>query len=652
MSLNGDVTCRKAFRQAVENTLERHYFHKPSYLIYGGVAGFYDDHNYGCALEYNIVNFWRKHFALEETMKEVKCPSVTPEIVLKASGHVDKFTDLMVKDVITGAFYRADHVLKDFCNDKLSQKDQTMSPEKSEEMTRLLDCLDDLSAQELAAKIRDYQIMAPGTNNHLSDPYPFNLMFKTSIGPSGSNAAYLRPETAQGIFLGFKELYANNKNKMPFAGFQIGPAFRNEISPRQGLLRVRQFTLAEIEHFVDPTNKTHPKFAQVANLEFLMFPREEQMKGQSAKIIRLGEAVEQGIVNNETIGYFIGRVYLFLTRIGIDKDRLRFRQHLKNEMAHYAEDCWDAEIECSYGWIECVGIADRSAYDLLAHSEKSGVSLVAQEKYSEPKEVEALIITPAKKEIGLAFKNQLKNVVEALEAMKEEEALKMQDDLENKGEVEFYVCTLEKFVTIKKNMVSISKEKKKEYQRVFTPSVIEPSFGIGRIIYCLYEHSFYTRPSKDGSEQLNVFRFPAFVAPVKCTVFPLVRNEEFELVAKNISESLKEAGIFHELDTSGTSIGKKYARTDEIGVPFAITVDSTTSVTIRERDSKEQVRINLNKVVQVVKAISEGHTTWEDVSRTPSLIVRLRSYVSDHSAQIVTLQSVVICALSIIIARR
>ncbi|KAG0495669.1 hypothetical protein HPP92_000360 [Vanilla planifolia] len=147
-------------------------------------------------------------------------------------------------------------------------------------------------------------------------------------------------------------------------------------------------------------------------------------------------------------------------------------------MAHYAADCWDAEIECSYGWIECVGIADRSAYDLHAHTEKSGVPLVAHEKYPEPREVEKLVITPSKKELGLAFKGSQKMVVEALEAMSEAEALEMQTALESKGEVEFQVCTLGKSVVIKKNMVSICKEKKKEHHRVFTPSVIEPSFGI------------------------------------------------------------------------------------------------------------------------------------------------------------------------------
>ncbi|XAR48248.1 Glycine--tRNA ligase [Bertholletia excelsa] len=603
---------RDAFRQAVVNTLERRLFYIPSFKIYRGVAGLYDYGPPGCAVKSNVLAFWRQHFVLEENMLEVDCPCVTPEVVLKASGHVEKFTDLMVKDEKTGTCYRADHLLKDFCKEKL-EKDLTLSPEKVAELKHVLAVLDDLSAEELGAKIKHYGITAPDTKNPLSDPYPFNLMFQTSIGPSGLSPGYMRPETAQGIFVNFKDLYYYNGNKLPFAAAQIGQAFRNEISPRQGLLRVREFTLAEIEHFVDPEDKSHPKYSEVANLEFLMFPRDEQVSGQSAKKLRLGEAVSQGIVNNETLAYFIGRVYLFLTRLGIDKERLRFRQHLANEMAHYAADCWDAEIECSYGWIECVGIADRSAYDLRAHTDKSGVPLVAQEKFSEPREVEKLVIRPVKKELGLAFKGNQKMVVEALEAMDEKEAMEMKTALELKGETEFFICTLEKAVPIKENMVSISKEKKKEHQRVFTPSVIEPSFGIGRIIYCLFEHTFYKRPSKAGDEQLNVFRFPPLVAPIKCTVFPLVQNQQYEEVAKLISKSLTAAGISNKIDITGTSIGKRYARTDELGVPFAITVDSTSSVTIRERDSKDQIRVDVEKVASVVREVTDGQSTWEDI---------------------------------------
>lgn len=603
---------REAFRQAVINTLERRLFYIPSFKIYRGVAGLYDYGPPGCAVKSNVLSFWRQHFVLEENMLEVDCPCVTPEVVLKASGHVDKFTDLMVKDEKTGTCYRADHLLKDFCKDKL-ERDPNLPAEKAAEFRHVLAVLDDLSAEELGAKIKDYGITAPDTRNPLSAPYPFNLMFQTSIGPSGVSPGYMRPETAQGIFVNFKDLYYYNGNKLPFAAAQIGQAFRNEISPRQGLLRVREFTLAEIEHFVDPEDKSHPKFPDVANLEFLMFPREDQVSGRSARRIRLGEAVVQGIVNNETLGYFIGRVYLFLTHLGIDKDRLRFRQHLANEMAHYAADCWDAEIECSYGWIECVGIADRSAYDLRAHTDKSGVPLVAHEKFPEPREVEKLIITPAKKELGLAFKGNQKMVVEALEAMGEKEAMEMKAALESKGEAEFHVCTLDRVVTINKNMVSISKEMKKEHQRVFTPSVIEPSFGIGRIIYCLYEHSFNTRPSRDGDEQMNFFSFPPIVAPIKCTVFPLVQNQQYEEVARQIARSLTAYGISYKIDITGTSIGKRYARTDELGVPFAITVDSTSSVTIRERDSKQQIRVNVDEVASVIKEVTDGQSTWGDV---------------------------------------
>ncbi|PWA82758.1 glycyl-tRNA synthetase / glycine--tRNA ligase [Artemisia annua] len=627
---------KESFRDAVIKTLEKRFFYTPSFKIYGRVAGFYDYGPPGVAVENNVLAFWRQHFVDEEDMLEVKGPCVTPEVVLKASGHVDKFTDLMVKDEKTGTCYRADHLLKDHCKDKL-EKDVAISSEKAAELMHILAVLDDLSAEQLGAKIKEYAIVAPDTKNPLSDPYPFNLMFATSIGPTGMSSGYMRPETAQGIFADFKDLYYYNGNKLPFAAAQIGQAFRNEISPRQGLLRVREFTLAEIEHFVDPDDKSHPKYSEVSDLEFLMFPRKEQMEGQSAKIFRLGDAVSEGIVNNQTLAYFIGRVYLFLTRLGIDKKRLRFRQHRQDEMAHYAADCWDAEIESSYDWIECVGIADRSAYDLRAHSDKSGIPLVAQEKYAEPKEVEKLVIKPNMKELGPAFKGDQKLVIESLEAMDEKEAMEMKVILESKGEIEFEVCKLQKTVTIKKNMISIVEEKTKEHVRTFTPSVIEPSFGIGRIIYCLYEHSFYTRPSKDEEEQLNVFRFNPLVAPIKCAVFPLVQNDEYEKVAERISESLFAAGIKYKKDITGTSIGKKYARADELGVPFAVTVDTETSVTIRERDSKEQIRVNVDEVAKLVKKLSKGRTTWADISQKyPAHNTNLADCAKDLAVRMLT----------------
>ena len=197
--------------------------------------------------------------------------------------------------------------------------------------------------------------------------------------------------------------------------------------------------------------------------------------------------------------------------------------------------------------------------------------------------------------------------------MTEIEALEMKANLDADGEVLFKVCTLDKEVQITKNMVSISKDVKKLTGRTFTPSVIEPSFGIGRIIYCLYEHSFYTRPSKSGEEQCNVFKFSPVVAPIKCTVFPLVQKKEYETTATSLSRQLTRVGLSCKIDTTGTSIGKRYARTDEIGVPFAVTVDSEETVTVRERDSKEQVRVPVDLVPSVLKDLCDRLLTWEEV---------------------------------------
>ncbi|CAI5962344.1 unnamed protein product [Closterium sp. NIES-64] len=666
---------REAFRQAVNNALERRLFIIPSFKIYGGVAGLFDYGPPGCAVKSNVLAFWRQvgseadtmlevdcpcvtpdavlrasghvakfadlmHFVLEENMLEVDCPCVTPDAVLRASGHVDKFTDLMVKDVKTQACYRADHLLKDHLGELL-EKEVTMAPERREEIKHVLAVLDEYGAEELDGKLKEFGVKAPDTKNDLSAPYPFNLMFSTAIGPTGLLHGYLRPETAQGIFVNFKDLLYYNGGKLPFAAAQIGQAFRNEIAPRAGLLRVREFTLAEIEHFVSPADKSHPRFSSVADLSFLLYPRAEQLGPKQPVTMRLGDAVEKGIINNATLGYFIGRTFLFLSRLGIDPQRLRFRQHLQHEMAHYATDCWDAEIECSYGWVECVGLADRSAFDLKAHTEKSKVELVAYEKFPEPREVEVMSIVPSKKDIGKAFKRDAKLIAESLEAMTEAEALAMKAALEADGKVEYTPCggsqafslskemvaiskekkKLQAF-SLSKEMVAISKEKKKLQGQSFTPSVIEPSFGIGRIIYCIYEHSFYSRPSAD--EARTVFRFTPLVAPIKCTVFPLVQRGDLEKVAQEASAGLTKGGVANKIDTTGTTIGKRYARTDELGCPFAITVDGQTledgTVTLRERDSTAQVRIHKDEVASVVRQLADGLLVWTDVqSKYPAV---------------------------------
>lgn len=190
------------------------------------------------------------------------------------------------------------------------QKKKKLTPEQRAKLTRIAADCENYTAEELDKCIQENQIKAPGTGNELSPAAPFNLMFASEIGPTGQLKGYLRPETAQGIFLNFRRLIEFNNSKMPFAGAQLGLGFRNEISPRQGLLRVREFQMAEIEHFVDPLDKTHKKFRRVADVRLPLLTAESQEgSGELRDDLSMGEAVAKGVVGNETLGYFMVRTW-------------------------------------------------------------------------------------------------------------------------------------------------------------------------------------------------------------------------------------------------------------------------------------------------------------------------------------------------------
>ena len=188
--------------------------------------------------------------------------------------------------------------------------------------------------------------------------------------------------------------------------------------------------MAEIEHFVDPTDKSHPKFENVADLEVQLYSATNQMSGQSSQLIRLGDAVRSNLINNETLGYFIGRIYLFMTKVGVNKSRLRFRQHMSNEMAHYACDCWDAECKTSYGWVECVGCADRSCYDLNQHSKFSGERLVAERPLAESKKVQVNEVQAHANVIGKSFGKNTAAITNHLQKLSHEDARDLHEKLE------------------------------------------------------------------------------------------------------------------------------------------------------------------------------------------------------------------------------
>jgi len=598
-------------RQAFSRMLTQRFFIAPSFEIYGGVAGLYDLGPPGTAIKANILNFWRQHFILNENMLEVDTSCVTPEPVLKTSGHTAKFCDLMVKDVVNGSCYRADHLLEQHL-DKLLE-DKKLSAEKIDEYKTVQAQADAFSAAEMAEMLKKYQVKAPETNNDLSHPEPFNLMFKTSIGPTGLVPGFLRPETAQGIFVNFKRLLEFNGGRLPFAAAQIGQAYRNEIAPRSGLLRVREFTLAEIEHFVNPDDKKHPKFASVANTVLTLFPRDIQTTTKKTVEMTIGDAVAQGIVANETLGYFMVRVYLFLIGCGVKRDRLRFRQHLRDEMAHYATDCWDAEIQNSYGWTECVGIADRSCYDLSAHANTTNIPLTAFVEFPDgPRQQEVVSLTVDKAAVGKKYGKQTQVLLQYLDRMDQEDISKLEQDISKNGTVK--ITTSNTTFELDASTLKFKKEQKRVTGRTITPGVIEPSFGIGRILYSVLEHAYWHR---ENDEQRAVLSLPPAIAPVKVSILPHMAVDTLVAAVPRIAALLADTGISHKIDDSGATVGKRYARTDEIGIPYAITIDYTTlkddTVTLRERDTTAQVRIKVDDLVSVLTRLISGKLTWADV---------------------------------------
>ncbi|KAM5347099.1 hypothetical protein ACJ41O_010104 [Fusarium nematophilum] len=617
-------------RSEFESLLKRRLFYTEAFEIYrtapnfrGDNRGLYDYGPPGCALLTNIVNEWRRHFVIEESMLEIDTTAITPEAVLKTSGHVDKFADWMCKDPVKGEYLRADHLVESVLETRLAKsrcatvdgkKSDRLDDATAREYEEILAKIDNYDGPELGHLIEKFDIRNPNGNGRVQEPIAFNLMFKSTIGPSAASPVYLRPETAQGQFLNFRKLLDFCQGAMPFASACIGKSYRNEISPRSGLLRVREFLMAEIEHFVDPEgNKSHERFREVADVELPFLAKDTQLAGRTTiTTMSIGKAVETRLVDNETLGYFLARVYLFLVKIGADKGKIRFRQHLANEMAHYACDCWDAELLTSYGWIECVGCADRSAYDLSVHSRATGTPLVVREARPEPLEITEWQATLAKKLVGPRFKKDAKKIETAVASLDQDVLEILAGELAEKGVITVPTEELADGTTaaeLPSEMCSIDKVTRVENTREYTPNVIEPSFGIGRILYSVLEHVHWHR-EQDAARQV--------LAPTKVLVAPLSNNAELKTIVKALAGRLRSMGIANNVDLSGVSIGKKYARNDELGTPFGITVDFDTStdgcVTLRERDSTAQVRASQEDVVDAVKNLIGGTETWEQVT--------------------------------------
>ncbi len=533
---------------------KRRGFIYPSFEIYGGVAGFYDYGPLGSRLKLNIENLWRKFYILKDNCIEINTPTITLYEVLNASGHVNEFTDL------------------------------TVDCKKCKQSYKVEDIIDNISVDEA---IKENKIICPNCSGELKDAYPINLMFSTKIGFGNVRDAFLRPETAQGIFIDFHLLYRYAREKLPFGVIQIGRGYRNEVSPRQGIIRLREFSMAEAEVFIDPGEKTHPNFNKIKDKELNLFDNINHFN------LPVENAVKTKVINNQALAYYMYLTQEFLFTAGVDPKKFRFRKHADNELAHYATECWDAELFSErFGWIECVGIADRSAYDLQSHIESSGKDMYALRKFDKPKIVEAKKIIPKMNELGPLFKGKAGKIKSILEDIELNDTKKITVNLDGKT------------IEIPKNCYEIVETKEKKFGEKFVPHVIEPSYGIDRILYCIIEHNFFEGEKK--GEEYKILKFNPTIAPIKVGVLPLTSDERLVKIANEIDNNLRNAGIETYYDDGG-SIGRRYARMDEVGTPFCITIDhdsiSDKTVTIRDRDTTKQIRIKLEEATSFIKEI-------------------------------------------------
>jgi glycyl-tRNA synthetase len=568
----------------VMNIAKKRGFLWSSFEIYSGSAGFFDYGPLGAILKSNIIEKWRNYYITREGFYEIESPTIMPEEALKASGHVDHFTDPMTECKECMEVYRADHIIEDAIDEEV----------------------EGLEDQRLTEILSENQIVCPKCGGHLTHVWSYNLMFQTLIGAKGKKTGYMRPETAQGIFIPFKRLLRFFRGKLPFGVVQIGKAYRNEISPRQGIIRLREFTQAEAEIFVDPSIKTHPKFDNFAADTLTLFSAENQMNTRELEKINAKKAVEEGIISSEILTYQLCLAARFLSDLGIPSDVIRFRQHLPTEMAHYAIDCWDVEVLTDrFGWIEIIGIADRTDFDLKSHSTHSKEDLSVFIEYDKPKTIKKLGVKPDMKKFGPLFKGDAPKILGALKNL---DASDIKKSFEEEGKFKLEIEG--KFHELTPDIISFEEKEEIIRGEKVIPHVIEPSYGIDRIIYSVLLHS-YTE-----DEDRTYLKLKKEIAPIGVSVFPLVNNDELVETAHKIRDELRNQGIIAEYDGSGT-IGRRYARSDEIGVPFAVTVDHETledyTVTIRNRDDLKQIRKPIKVIYNILIDLLEGRIKFEDI---------------------------------------
>ena len=548
-----------------------------SYEIYGGSAGFYDFGPLGVLLKRRIIELWRRVFIQQhqDYVVEIETPVLMPEKVLIASGHVEHFTDPITECLSCGRKYRADHLIKEVLGVDVEGR-------SIEELTRL---------------IRENNIRCPHCGGVLSDVKRFSLLFKTNIGPYSDSVGYIRPEAAQGMFTAFKRVYEAMRNRFPIGIAQIGRVGRNEISPRQGMIRLREFTIMEIEFFFDPKNPECPLLDRVADKKIRILRGENKERGvYTPEIFRVEEAVREKIIKQPWQAYWMSISQEFLNMLGIPDEDTYFEEKLPHERAHYAEQVFDQVVKVSrWGWVEVSGHAYRTDYDLSRHQRFSGADLTIFRRYPEPVVVKKRKVYLDKNSVLRIYGSQASEIFRELSGKDLEKLFESAVE-----ENDYYVINGKRY---RKDIFRIEIIEEKIHGERFIPHVVEPSFGAERLLYVVLDHSYVKE------EDRRYLKLPALIAPIQVAVFPLVEEKELIDTALRIKESLVRAGFYVLYDESG-SIGRRYARADEIGVPYAVTVDYDTlknnTVTIRDRDTRSQERIEIEKLINYLKEKFNG----------------------------------------------
>lgn len=321
--------------------------------IYGGVSGFYAYGPLGKLLKNKVENSVRTLF-FSNGFREIECPTVLPDIVWEASGHLNTFSDKIIECSKCKSFFRVDKLIEEKTDLETSS----------------------MSDNEYLKTIKQHKINCPSCKSPFKEEIKIhNLMMKTEVGQKPFS---LRPETATVTYLPFKRLNEYFR-KLPFAVFQIGKAYRNEISPRQHLLRMREFTQAESQLFIDPKEKNNwEKFDEIKKDKLPLYTIKHQERSTKPELVSMDDAIKNKLIKTKAYAWCLHLAYTQFINLGIPKEKIRIRQHIENERAFYADDAWDIEILLnSFGWTECCGVHDRTDYDLKKHQEHSKQSLEA-----------------------------------------------------------------------------------------------------------------------------------------------------------------------------------------------------------------------------------------------------------------------------------